>query len=810
MLSLARREFASFFQSATGVLVLSVYLGLNAVFLWLMPGNFHLLDSGYAQLDGLFMLSPWVFLFLVPALAMRMLAEERRAGTLDWLRAKPLTTWNIVVGKWLAGMGLLVLALLPTLLYAASLYVLGNPVGNLDLGSTAGSYLGLFILGGSYLAISLLFSASTDNSIVAFVGGAAGSLALYAGFDAFVDLPSIANRGLYLLQWGISEHYTSMSRGVIDANDVLYFGGLTLAFLAGARLMLEPKKDLRRIAPVAVAVAVVALSTFRPVFLRLDLTADQRFSLSDATEALIDQVEEPMLVTIYLEGDFPAGFQRLQAETLRLLDEFRARNRNIRYELVNPSENPDPQVRRDTYTQLQNLGLGAIQLEIQEADGVKTQQVFPGAVVSYNERQWPVSLLLEQFAQAPEAQINASIQNLEYALAASLRGLLQTERKRVALIEGHGELAAIQTAALELNLRKSYDVFRFNLREFPIDSTTGEPSLTMQVRRLNSFDGIIMAKPRESFAELDRWLLDQYLMNNGRAIWMVEAVHAEMDSLSYASEFLAYPQLDFIGLDGLLFTYGARVNTSLATDLVCAGVNDQRSVRPWVYFPLMLPQSEHPIVKNLNAVRYEFGTTLDTIRVPGVAKTVLLQTSPYARRRPAPTQVSLAELYNEPVRTLYTEGPLATAILLEGELPSYYANRMVPKTELPAPPSSAKDAKLLVVGDGDLGKNQRNIVRSDIPRGAPLPLGYDQYTGQQFGNSDFLLNAMDYLLEGSGLISVRGRDVSLRLLDRPKVDARATFFQSLNTVAPIALVLVLHTLYRRMRKRKFGRPQSEL
>ncbi|MFZ9190582.1 MAG: DUF7088 domain-containing protein, partial [Schleiferiaceae bacterium] len=424
MLSLARREFASFFQSATGVLVLSVYLGLNAVFLWLMPGNFHLLDSGYAQLDGLFMLSPWVFLFLVPALAMRMLAEERRAGTLDWLRAKPLTTWNIVVGKWLAGMGLLGLALLPTLLYAASLYVLGNPVGNLDLGSTAGSYLGLFILGGSYLAISLLFSASTDNSIVAFVGGAAGSLALYAGFDAFVDLPSIANRGLYLLQWGISEHYTSMSRGVIDANDVLYFGGLTLAFLAGARLMLEPKKDLRRIAPVAVAVAVVALSTFRPVFLRLDLTADQRFSLSDATEALIDQVEEPMLVTIYLEGDFPAGFQRLQAETLRLLDEFRARNRNIRYELVNPSENPDPQVRRDTYTQLQNLGLGAIQLEIQEADGVKTQQVFPGAVVSYNERQWPVSLLLEQFAQAPEAQINASIQNLEYALAASLRGLL--------------------------------------------------------------------------------------------------------------------------------------------------------------------------------------------------------------------------------------------------------------------------------------------------------------------------------------------------------------------------------------------------
>jgi ABC-2 type transport system permease protein len=544
--------------------------------------------------------------------------------------------------------------------------------------------------------------------------------------------------------------------------------------------------------------------------LRLDLTADQRYSLSDATEDLLSQVTEPLLVTVYLEGDFPSGFQRLQAETLRLLDEFRARNGKVRYELINPSENSNPQVRRDTYTQLQNLGLGAIQLEIQEADGVKTQQIFPGAVVSYNERQWPVSLLMEQFAQAPEAQINASIQNLEYALAAALRGLIQTERKRVAFIEGHGELAAIQTAALELNLRKSYEVTRFNMRELPIDSITGQPSIAMQALRLNSFDGIIMAKPRESFTELDRWLLDQYLMNNGRAVWMIEAVHAEMDSLSFASEFLAYPQLDFIGLNGLLFTYGARVNTALATDLVCAGINDQRSVRPWIYFPLMLPQSEHPIVKNLNAVRYEFGSTLDTIRVPGVQKTILLQTSPYSRRRPAPTQVSLAELYNEPIRSLFNEGPLATALLLEGQLPSYYANRMVPKTELPAPPLAAKDAKLLIIGDGDVGKNQRNIIRNDIPRGAPLPLGYDQYTGQQFGNSDFLLNAMDYLLEGNGLISVRGRDVSLRLLDRPKVDERAAFFQGLNSLAPIALVLLLHALYRKLRQRRFGRQNSDL
>ena len=241
MWALAKKEFNAFFQSSTGVLILCVYLGMNAAFLWLMSGPFNLLDSGYAQLDGLFMLSPWVFLFLLPAIAMRMLAEERRSGTLEWLLTKPLSEWQIVLGKWLAGMMLVLLALLPTVIYAMSLYQLGNPIGNLDFGSTLGSYLGLLFLASTYLSLSLLTSAMTDNPIVAFVLGMLLCLIFYAGFDQLAAFQLFKSQSLLVLNLGISEHYTSISRGVVDSRDVLYFIGLSIVSLGAARTALQSR-----------------------------------------------------------------------------------------------------------------------------------------------------------------------------------------------------------------------------------------------------------------------------------------------------------------------------------------------------------------------------------------------------------------------------------------------------------------------------------------------------------------------------------------------------------------------------------------
>lgn len=547
----------------------------------------------------------------------------------------------------------------------------------------------------------------------------------------------------------------------------------------------------------------VFLSEFIPI--RIDLTQDKRFSLSHSTLKLIEKVEDPMLFSIYLEGDFPAGFQRLKFETTRMLEEFRAKNPNIQYVLIDPSENPNSKARRDTYTQLRNAGLSAIQIKVEESDGVREQQIFPGAIVSFRDNEWPISLLLEQFMSNPDAQINASIQNLEYTLASAIKGLTKTYRPSIAILQGHNELSPIETASLELSLSKSYDIDHFNLREFPIDTITGEPDLNKQVILLNSFDLIILAKPRQRFSELDIWLIDQYLMNNGKGIFMLDAVYADMDSLSYSPEFLAYPILNRINLSDPLFNYGVRINTSLIQDMVCATLNDRKSIIPWLYFPLILPQTNHPIGKNLNAIKLEFATAMDSIRSPGVRKTPLLFTSPYSRRQSMPGRVSLATLYNEPDQSKFVDKSLITAILLEGALPSFYANRILQNTDFKNPPKKASNAKLLVISDGDFIRNQRNLVRSDIPRGSPLPLGFDQFTQRQYGNSDFILNAIDYMLDSEGLIEVRGREVALRLLDMQRINRHKNYLIGLNGFGPIILILIFGLLYKIIRKQRFSK-----
>ena len=813
MRALVLKEIASFFATITGYAVLVVFLALTSLFLWLFPGEFNLLDSGYAQLDGLFMLAPWVFLFLIPALTMRMLADERRMGTLELLLTKPLTDGQIIVGKFLAGLVLVALALLPTLIYAVTVYQLGNPTGNMDLGSVAGSYVGLFFLASAYLSIGLFASSLTDNTIVAFIGGMLGSFLLFDGLERMADLSIFQGIQLFILQLGMNEHYLSLSRGVLDSRDIFYFAGISALFLGAARWVLmrrgnsnKPARDWAVLAAVVLAVNVAS----QWGHFRWDLTAEKRYSLGKSTLALLEQVEEPLLFTVYLEGDLPTGFQRLKRETLQMLNEFRAENRLVQFRLVDPSESEDERDRAEVYQQLRTKGLGAVQVEIKEKNGVRNVELFPGAVASYGDKETVVLLLTEQFAVAPEAQINASVQNLEYALANSLRQLVLQDRPRVALLEGHGELPRPKSASLEYELSKNYAVERFNLREFVVDSTTQQLSLVQQQLRLNTFQLVVINKPTQPFSDLDKWLLDQYVMSGGQVIWAVDAVHAEIDSLSRAPEFLAYPQWDALRLSDQLFGYGVRVNTSLVQDLVAGGVNDRRAVHRWVYFPLLMAQTKHPISKDLNAVRVEFGTSLDTVAVPGVKKTVLLQSSPYAKRQATPSVVSLRTLYEEPAEATFQDRLLPMAVLLEGKFPSVFKNRIAPKNEagkLIPLLSESKPTQMVVVADGDLAKNQLNVVNPNLARGIPLPMGYDQYTDMQYGNANFVLNTVDYLLDSQGLIGVRSREVKLRLLDAQRVTREGSFWKTLNTVLPLALVALGGFLFRLNRKRRYSTPQ---
>ncbi len=810
MRSLLFKELASFFATITGTVVMLVFLALNALFLWLFPGEFNLLDSGYAQLDGLFLLGPWVFLFLIPALTMRMLADEKRAGTLELLLTKPLTDGQLIMAKYLAGMVLIGLSLLPTVLYFMTIYLLGNPTGNLDVGGILGSYAGLFFLGSAYLGMGLFASSLTDNTIVAFIVALVLSFTFYYGFDQVAEFPFFQGIQLIILQCGINEHYVSISRGVLDTRDVFYFAGLTAAFLLAARFVLQRRnqtqKDGKRFL-VALGILILVNIASQWASFRWDLTSEKRYSLSEQTKNLLGKIEEPLLITVYLEGDLPTGFQRLQRETRQMLTEFRTENRLLQFIVVNPSEAADERDRAEVYQQLSSKGLESVQVEVKEKEGFRTLQLFPGIIASYGDKETSASLLQQQLAANPEAQIQASVQNLEYTLATALRQLVIPDKPLIALLDGHGEMTQEKTESLVRELSKSYTLERFNLREFVADSTTELPSIATQQRRLNRYHLIIVAKPTAPFGDLDKWLIDQYLMSGGKILWAVDAVHAEMDSLSYAPEFLAYPVWDHLRLTDQFFSYGVRVNTSLVQDMVSAGVNDRRAVHRWVYFPLLMAQTQHPIARELNALKMEFGTTVDTVVAPGVRKTFLLFSSPYSRRQSTPGVVSLRTMYEEPNPATFREQHLPMAVLLEGTFSSVFKNRLAPlNAEGRALPllTESKKTQQLIIADGDVLKNQRNLVNPNMPRGEALPLGYDQFTGMQFGNADFVLNAVDYLLDADGLIGVRNREVKLRLLDAPRVAREGSFWKVFNTLFPMGMVFLGGWLYRIYRKRKYA------
>ncbi|MCR9154516.1 MAG: gliding motility-associated ABC transporter substrate-binding protein GldG [Bacteroidetes bacterium] len=540
-------------------------------------------------------------------------------------------------------------------------------------------------------------------------------------------------------------------------------------------------------------------------FFRIDLTAEGRYSLSEATIQLLESFDDVILVKVYLDGEFPAGFQRMQLETKQMLDEFRAYNPNIQYTFIDPTANATEQETQTLFQQLQTKGLKPYQLSMNQDGGSAVKTIFPGAILSYGENEIPTLLLKDQLGIAPEQQINSSIENLEFSLANSIRGLVSRRKPLVGFLQGHEELGPMDVADFARELSTNYQINKFNIREFKSDSTGQDLSLAEQQNRMNRFDALIIAKPQKAFNDLDKYLLDQYVMNGGKTIWLLDGAEASMDSLSAKSQFMSLPLFDRLQLNDLLFKYGVRVNTDLVGDLVAAGVNDQRKVRPWIYFPMVMAQSKHPIVKDLNAVWMRFASSLDTVSASGVKKTIILRSSPYSVRRPTPHIVSLADLYQAPPRERFREQGVPLGILLEGKFQSLFTNRIKPREggEPLKMRETSPENQMLIIGDGDVIQNQLNVVNPNIQKGMPLPLGYDQYTGTQYGNKDLLVNAIDYMLDDSGLIEIRSRELKIRLLDLTKAKKQRLSWQLVNTLIPTISILLLAVVNYYWRRRKY-------
>jgi ABC-2 type transport system permease protein len=545
-------------------------------------------------------------------------------------------------------------------------------------------------------------------------------------------------------------------------------------------------------------------------FERFDLTSEKRFTLSKTSQELAENIDDIIYVKVYLEGEFPAGYKRLRDETKEMLDEFRAySNGNLEYEFINPAESEDDKIREGIYKQLYKQGLRPTDLSERSNDGFSNKIIWPGAVFLYKGKELPIQLLKSQIGAQQEGMLNSSIESLEYEIANAINSLTKTAISKIAFIEGHGELDKLETASLAASLAEFYVVDRIELNG-QLNSLTERVMVDSNkaFRVKVKYQSIIIARPMDRFSEKDKFIIDQYVMYGGRVVWLVDPVFASMDSLLKDNVTMAIP-MD-LNLDDQLFTYGVRINTNIVQDVQCApipivtgmvGGKPKQEILPWFFFPLLTPANNHPIVNNLNALKGQFVSTIDTIAKKGIRKTGLLKTSQYSKVSSAPTRIGLEMLRFEPDQTQFNAGHQVVAILLEGKFESVFKNRITPQlkgaNEISFKEESVEN-KMIVIADGDIAKNNVNRRTGEF-----LELGVDRYTRQEFGNKDFMLNVMGYLCDDSGLMAVRSKKLKIRLLDNTLLKNNKFDWQLINTILPIGLILLFGLAHYYDRKKKF-------
>ena len=547
------------------------------------------------------------------------------------------------------------------------------------------------------------------------------------------------------------------------------------------------------------------------VFTRFDLTSEKRYTLSETTKETLRNLDDYVYFKVYLEGDFPAGFKKLRRETKEMLDEFRAYSKFIDYEFINPSEGSDRNEIEEGYKLLYQAGLNPTNLIDQNTDGSTKQMViWPGALVSYrNDTEIAVDLLESQLGQSSEAALNASMQHLEFRLLDAIKKVTRPVKPSIAFIEGHGELTEAEVYDITQTLQQSYHVTRGEIAG-KVDALIGRTENSKgEVTASIKFDAIVIAKPTEPFDEKDKFLIDQYIMHGGKVLWLVEPVYATMDSLTSQESTIGVDQ--DLNLEDMLFNYGVRLNHNLLLDMNCAALpirtgqvagQAQLEFYRWFYFPLVQAASNHPMVRNMNAIKLDFVSSIDATTSEGnIVKTPLLKTSDYTKISGAPVFISLAMLRQTPDKRMFPSRSQNVAYLLKGTFQSLYANRITAEI------AESKEMKFLaesvptamiVVADGDIIRNQ-----IDIRTKKPLPLGYVQFTQNTYGNKAFIENVISYLVDGESLIDIRSREFKIRLLDPDKKVNQRLRWQLVNILIPVGLAVLLGVIMALIRKNKY-------
>lgn len=798
MLSIYKKEIAAYFNALTGYLAIGLFLAATGLLIWVFPDT-SILAYGYASMESFFQISPYLFLFLIPAITMRSIAGEKSEGTWELLLTRPIRLWEILLGKYLGSLTIVILALLPTLIYYYAVYSLAMPVGNVDTGAIVGSYVGLLLLGAVFTAVGIFTSAWTNNVIVAFLTAIFLCFLLFYAVDSLSRLQLLSPYAYEVSFLGIQSHYEAISRGVLDSRDLIYFLSVAFCFLWGTHLLLNknwmsPRRVLLQATTVIMGVLLVNTFAFY-YFGRIDFTAEKRFTLAELAKETVRELPGEAHITVLLDGQLPAGFERLKKATNDLLNDLKAYSAGkLTISFVNPMA-VDVSQREANTEALAEMGVTPTNLNVRTEAGFTQQLVFPAAIISYGGEEIPVNLLQNRTGISHELALNNSIQNLEYAFVSALRKATTGGRPLIGFTEGHGELDNLQLHGAIQSLMNGYQVGFVNLDSITLDG-------------LSQLKALIIAKPTRAFNEVEKFKINHFVMNGGSVLWAIDQLNADLDSLRASGDHTVIARQ--LNLDDLLFTYGIRFNYDLIADMNCAqipltvgqlGNQAQVELAPWLFYPILVPTTSHPVLKNLNGIRSEFAGSLDTIAVPGVRKAIVLHSSRFSRVLNIPATISLQLAAETPDPEQFKDQPHAMAALLEGNFASAFINRPVPSgiTSSTTVPDRGMPAKMIAIADGDVLKSQVNP--SD---GSPYPLGWDRYTEQQYGNESFLRNAVDYLTDDADVISLREKELKLRLLNQPKINEEQRYWQLLNVGLPPLLLLVFGLTQSHIRKRKYG------
>lgn len=825
MYALVKKEVRSFLSLLIGYIVISVFLLLVGLFLWVFPFAYNIPESGYARLDSLFDLAPWVFLFLIPAITMRSFAEERRNGTIELLFTKPLTDTQIILSKYIGGLVLVLFSLLPTFIYYFSIRELGNPPGNIDNGGTFGSYIGLLMIGATFVSIGIFCSSLTQNQVVAFIIAVFLCFFIYLGFDLLASFSRFGNFDSFVRGMGIYEHYQSIKRGVVDSRDILYFITVIALFVLFTKFILEKRKR-STLPQFFISTAIVILINFIGSFqfIRFDLTEEKIHSLSPATIDFLENktsvkindkvVKGNIDIKVYLTGDLPADLKYLEKAVKEKLDEMRAYvGSRLNYEFIDPYRSEEEEQQQIELSDIaKNKKIKYTELQYEEDGTFQKKFIFPGASISFEGKpEVPIQFFTKEVIFKDENQLRAlawaATDQLEYKIVDGIRNAKDQIRPAIAILQGQGEADKDDLHYITGALDDFYTVDFIKINQ--------------QIKALDPYQLLLVVQPDSAFTEKDKFVIDQFIMKGGKVAWFVDPMHVYADTLFTKGQ--TFGLANDLNLDDQLFTYGIRLNKDIVIDKTSGPIDIPGypgNFVEWPFFPYVYPTIKHPVVRNLNPIKFEYASSIDLVGdTNDVRKTILLTTSPKSVVYKAPVRINYGIVDVEPFGSNNIKPNLNLAVLLEGKFKSVFRNR------LPDAFTKSKDYKfletsrptrMLVVSDGDVIKNYYRdsvyLEEAKVFTKQYLKLEFDKYQVRNkdgspryiYGNGQFLLNAVDYLMGDESLIELRQRTLTIRKLDDVRMMREKGYWQFMNIGMPVLIIIVFGIIQYFIRKRKYA------